>query len=280
MKATAIVLHSIERQICQVLSSEHPAFIRRILYFLSTSCGSDKTIGIALRVLSLLSNSGEAMLGQQHPLRRIFECLQRIVSSDLAKTTIRCQQLIADRFKDNLGAMHVDSLLARMNIASIGTLKALLQKCQTELDIDDYRTRYVHYRLAEQFHEEDQYNIACDACHEIIEITFQMQGTDGEQVSYHAGFYRALSLHHLARCQRMLYQDRESEANMREAIALRISYFGSWDCQARSWIPRLRRWLIKDHRAQEAAEAWQWWNMIANPPAALENFESHALVSF
>ena len=58
---------------------------------------------------------------------------------------------------------------------------------------------------------------------------------------------------------------------MREAIVLLISKYGPSDSEVRKWILDLRTLLTKSGRAEEAAEVWQWWNLIAHPPSETQS---------
>lgn len=272
IKEAELVLDSIESHVSQVLLTEDPELLCEIFENLIYFYRSRKTMGAALRVISMIASEAR-ILGQHHPLRRIFECFQKIDPSRFTEAGIRCGQLIADHFEKSLGAMHATSLLARCRTDAISskTLGPLLHRCQAELGIYDLRTLGVHIALAWNLYNEDRYALACVACREVFTTASQVQGTEEVQDSDDLLNFRAQSLRVLALCQRFMNEDRYSKANMREAINLRIFHYGPWDSEARSLILELRNWLIEDGQAEEEAEAWQWWNLIAHPPAERQN---------
>ncbi|KAL8904189.1 MAG: hypothetical protein Q9171_007138 [Xanthocarpia ochracea] len=211
-----------------------------------------------------VAGPGELLLGQQHPLPRIAKAFCRLNKSESAEIAIKCLRAIAEGFGNNLGPMHLSSLIAHSTQATSDDLKELLQKCQAEIGVHDLGTMNVRLELVYKLLNERQYQLARRECHNFLSTVHMVQPPE-----YWLDF-RAKGLNFLAQCHYMLLDLDLAVMTLREAIDVRIRGQGSADARVRVWIVQLRHWLIELGREEEAAEVKLWFHMLRNAPAELQ----------
>ena len=226
---------------------------------------------MALHMVSMITTSGASTLEEQHPFRKIFGCLSELEHSDFTEACLKCLHVLSDQFENNLGALHIDSLGARCYGTSTGLedMWDLLHKCHANLGIYDYRTTMVHLRVAERLYEVGNNRLARQNCYEIVKNAHLIQPGMGMSQTKSATIMRAEGLFGLANCQRALSEVCPALMSLREAIDLRLSFWGSHDSTARHWILILQSWLNESGQEAEAAEVGYWWSAIAHAPAEL-----------
>ena len=260
-----LVLDSIESQLLPIISSEAPYLVGQFVECIIRmyECGWEET---ALRVTKMAVASSAKTLGQQHPLRQIFECLSTIQSFDMVEAGTRCSRAIADHFEKVLGAMHLTTLRARRTplATSSETLRNILHRCQADLGFYDERTIWIQLALAEALYFERKDAFACDVCYGIIERAPLAEAADGKKHKPLSVYFHSEGLHLLSYCQRRRGEARLAEINMREAIDTRIRDLGSSINRVRIWIVELRSWMMEDGREEEADELWERWIGLNN----------------
>ena len=261
-----IVLDSIKYHLGQVLFAEEPEFMWTILTLPFVLNRTEESMMIIKRLFSMFIASEVWNTGQQHPLRRTFEYIQKLEPSEFATVCTRCQQVVSDHFQKQLGAMHATTLHARVNSdhISLKGLRDLMHRCQAECGTYDPRTLTTHLHLARTLRNEGIYTEARDACGELLMSVYLAQEEDQ---SLDFTYTRVHAHQILATCQRVSHEKQESEANMREAILLSISKWGPHNSYVRLLILQLKNWLLEDGRIEEADEAWRWWRLLAHPPS-------------
>ena len=267
----ALVLDSAFALIREVLLREEPETLSYVVEQLirAYKFGMPEIAGRTVKMITAL---GASLLREQHPIRRIFDCLSNIDQTDFTEAGYKCFQILSNRFESNLGAMHASSLSirCRVSMTSSDNMRDLLHRCQATFGIYHYRTMEVHLDIVIKLYYEKQYRLAREICYEVINTAHLVQGLDDRSQAGHSIYIRARGFYILAHCHKALSENCLSLRYLREAIDLRISVWGSRDSTVRHLIVRLRAWLLESSREEEAAEAGIWWNMLANAPAELQ----------
>ena len=218
---------------------------------------------VASVILRTLVETRLSILGQRHPLPKIASALCRLQSSDSSEAIVQCLRITSDSLKSNLGPMHRVSLFAskNRNISSLGSLGDLLRVCRAELGEHDFRTVQVHLSLIDKLWTEQNYHQAREECYDLL------SGIHLIQPPKFTMSFRGNGLYRLAMSHRTLRDDELAVVTIREAIDLRISDRGSWDSTARTWLIRLRSWLMKMGKDEEMEEIRRWYEMIRDAPS-------------
>ena len=213
-------------------------------------------IGIA--ILQQLCALGELVVGKKHPLRLICGWLASADAFHLDEIIARCFQSLIDQFENFVGPMHYSTLYTRTQCIDkvIHTrdqreelLQNLLRQCELHFGYSDVRTCHLRYELAHHYYAGGQDVEALRVGQELIAHAQYAQLDSGPHLHFHA---QGLSL--LAFSQWALGQMSLAEANIREAIALRISRWGTRDSHAQYLLVVLEDWLAEMGRWSCAAE--------------------------
>lgn len=263
-----MVRESMTTRFPQILNCESPYLLPSLFDVLTNEANLD----LALNMLKTIVQLGAKDLGQQHPLPRVAGLLLQVDPAGIPQIREDCLRALADMFHKILGPLHATSLhmcMRECSTSSKGVLRDLLHMCQADLGADDSRTFQVHIDWAWQLFDAGQYDLAKAECHSIISQTHKAKPTEVTM------YFRAEGLYLLQGCQARLWGDQLGIVNLREAIEIRISCYGSWDTRARQWLLDLKELLNGCGREEEVAEVQQWWEMMRQADLAAER-ESHS----
>lgn len=213
---------------------------------------------IALSLLRQCSALGEVVVGNKHPLRLICGWLASADASQFEENFVRCLRSVTDHFESFLGLMHASTLNSRISYArsirepsisqSRDILHNLMGQCDLQLGPLDQRSLFVRAQLAVHYLEFGQYVEALEAGQHLIALTRYSQSH--RDVS----FFRSHGLFIVAESQYGLGDTFLAETNLREAIEVRISGWGSHDSHARLWLVYLENWLLEQGQWGSAVE--------------------------
>ena len=251
------ILISMTSDLKDILLAEHPHTLGEILWTLMRvrQRGRDE---IGMAILRQLCALGELVVGKEHPLRLICGWLASADAFHSDEIIARCFQSMTDQFESFVGPMHYSTLYYRTTrIDKVihardqreVLLQNLLRQCELRFGYSDGRTHHLRCELADQYYNGGQYAETLRVGQELIAHAQYAQLDSGPHLHFHA---QGLSL--LAFSQWALGQMSLAEANIREAIALRISKWGTRDSQAGLWLVFLEKWLAEMGRWSCAAE--------------------------
>ena len=231
-----------------VLPREPPRTLVTLSALIAHSFGRYNKPEVACALIQTVTDSGTLLLGKQHPLPRIAKSFGKLDESELSETAVKCLRLMGDNFENNLGFMHWTTLSAKLDYVTLDSIRELLQRCEAEIGVYDFRTFKVRLRLIDELLNERRYQQARHECHCLLATAHTVQPP-----TLTLGF-QPLGLFYLAHCQIQLQDRNLAVTTLREAIDVCISAWGSADIRARTWIIVLREWLIELRREEEVEE--------------------------
>ena len=251
------ILISLTANFKKILLAEEPETLRHILGIVTDvrRLGRNEIGMIILRQFCAL---GEFVVGKEHPLRLICGWLASADAFQFDEIVARCLQSVIDRMESFVGPMHYSTLVSRASymIHYIHTrdqaeelLQNLLGQCELQLGSSDLRTCHLHYLLARQYYYCGQHAEALKTGQDLI-ANVQY----GQKPSLGHLHYYSFGLSLIAGSQWNVGQTSLAEANLREAVALRVSKWGTRDSLAASWLVHLEKWLLEMGRWNSAAE--------------------------
>ena len=240
-----MVLISATSNLKNVLSAEHPETFGCILRVVTTVRwhGMDE-IGMAM--LRQFCALGDIVLGNEHPLRLISGLLASADTFQFDEIIARCLRSVTDQFESFPGHMHLSTLNSsleyimyteRSGDESQKLLQNLLRQCELQIGVLATRTQYVRYALTAHYLISRLYVQALRVAQDIVAHAGNVQSSDKVEPYYTRGLY------YIAHSQYVLGQTRLAEANLRKAIALRVSGWGARDSVARFWLVTLEQRL-------------------------------------
>ena len=251
------ILISATSKLEKILLAEHPETLGQILdTVMSVRLEGRNEIGMA--VLRQFCALGEFVVGMEHPLRLICGWLASADAFQLEEIVARSLQSVTDQLESFVGSMHFSTLMSRtyyLNnfIRERGQneeqLRNLLEQCELRLGPFNVRTYHVRLELGCHYFKGGQHAEALRVGQDLI-ARVQYGQTSRRFYTY----YYSLGLHLVAISQWALGHMSLAEANLREAIALRVSEWGTRDSQAGHWLVHLERLLTEMGRWSCAAE--------------------------
>ena len=251
------ILISLSSKFQKILSAEHPHTLRDILRTVMTvSLEGRNEIGMA--VLRQFFALGEFVVGKEHPLRLICGWLASADAFQFDEIIARCLQSMTDHLERLVGPMHYSTLIFRTKYINETIyardqreelLQSLLGQCELYLGSLDMRTYHLRYELTHHYYSCGQYAEALRVGQDLMtHVQYdQLSNTDHY-------FYHAFGLHLVALSQWGLGQTFLAEANLRKAIALRVSEWGTRDGLAGLCLVNLEQLLVEMGREMCAAE--------------------------
>ena len=252
------ILISLTANFKKILLEEQPETLRHILGIVTDvrRLGRNEIGMVILRQFCAL---GEFVVGKEHPLRLICGWLASADAFQFDEIVARCFQSVVDRFESFVGPMHYSTLRARAQYIEqyIHTrdqrqelLQDLLGQCEFHLGSSDFRTWHLRYLLAHHYYDCDQHTEALKTGQDLIaNVQYGQKPSLG-----HFHYYYSLGLTLIAVSQWNLGQTSLAEANLREAIALRVSEWGPRDSLAGLCLVHLEQLLVEMGRWSCAAE--------------------------
>ena len=235
----------------RILSAEDPQTLSVFLWttIITRDFGRHEIASAILRQCSAL---GEVVVGDKHPLRLICGWLASVDASQVEEIVVRCFRSLTDHFESFLGPMHASTLDSRLNHAQISrcgdSLHDLMGQCELQLGSLDWRSLHVRTQLATHYLTSCQYVEALEAGQHLV------AQSQYSQIQSNVDSLRSLGLFTVARSQYGLGDKFLAETNLREAIEVRVSCWGSHDSEARLWLVHLETWLLEQGRWISAAE--------------------------
>ena len=241
----------------KILLAEHPQTLSQILGTVRRvrSEGRDE---ISIAILRQFCALGEFVVGKEHPLRLICGWLASADAFQFNEIIARCLQSVADQLESLVGPMHYSTLTSRAKHINETIhardqreklLQNLLGQCELHFGSSDVRTRYLLHELACHYYAGGQHAEALRMGQDLIAHAQYRQSPSSASLHYYT---TELSL--VAYSQWVLGQMSLAEANLREAIALRVSEWGARDSSAGLWLVTLENWLAEMGRWSCAAE--------------------------
>ena len=263
------ILVSLTSNFKKILLAEHPETLGRILdTVILVRLQGRNEIGIV--ILRQFFALGEFVVGKEHPLRLICGLLASADAIQFDEIVARCALSVVDQFESLFGPMHCSTLLSRIRyirnaIGARGQREELLQdllgQCELHLGSFDARTHLLRYELVCHFYFGGQDAEALVVGQDLIAHIQHSQSPDR-----HHNFSNPLYLAIVAYSQWALGHMVLAEANLREAIALRISKRGARDSLAGFWLVQLGQLLLEMGRWTSAAEVQEkrmaMWDQI------------------
>ena len=266
------VLISLSSKFQEILSVEHPHTLSDILRTIITIRlqGRDE-IGVA--ILRQFYALGEFVVGREHPLRLICGWLASADAFQFDEIIARCLQSVIDQMESFVGPMHYSTLLSRtfyinhvnrMRDQTEELLRGLLGQCELRLGSSDVRTYLLRHELVQYYIIDGQHAEALRLGQDLI-----AHGQHGRTPKGYHDVYHASSLYLVAFSHWALGQMLSAEANLREAIALRVSEWGTRDGLAGLWLVSLEQLLVNMGRWSCAAEVRETRMNMLGPPEVL-----------
>ena len=241
----------------RILLAEHPETLGYIFNMVIgvRRVGRDE---IGMAILRQFCALGEFVVGKEHPLRLICGWLASADAFQFEEIIARSLQSVTDQLESFAGPMHLSTLMSRTyylnNInrerdQNEEQLRNLLEQCELRLEPSNVRTHLLRYELASHYFNGGQHAEALRVGQDLIAHVQY-----GQTSTWVYSDYYALGLSIVANSQWNLGHMSLAEAALREAIALRVSKWGTRDSTAGYWLVRLEGWLVKMGRWSCAAE--------------------------
>ena len=251
------ILRSLTSNFNKILLAEHPETLGHILDTVIhvRSLGRNE---ISMAILRHFFDLGEFVVGKEHPLRLICGWLASADAFHFDEIVARCFQSVADQFESFVGPMHYSTLWSRIYhitniICTRGQREELLQKllgqCELHFGSSNTRTHLLRFELAHHYYISGQDAEALRVGQDLIAHIQYSQSPDSRH-----NFYHPPGLAVVAYSQWDLGHKVLAEANLREAIALRISDMGARDSVVGLWLVELEQLLVEMGRWTPAAE--------------------------
>ena len=266
------ILISVTSNLKKILLAEHPQTLGQILRTVTIVRlqGRDE---IGITILRHFCALGEFVVGKEHPLRLICGWLASADAFQFDEIIARCVQSVTNQLESFVGPMHYSILVSRTyyinNFIRIRgqneeLLRDLLGQCELRLGSSDVRTRLLRYELARHYINGGQHAEALRVGQDLIAHVQHGQPPKRNHDSYYTS-----GLYFVANSQWALGQMSLAEANLREAIALRISESGPSNSLVGFLLVRLEELLVEMGRWRSAAEVQETRMSMLDPPEVL-----------
>lgn len=242
-------LISATARIKTIVQAEHPLTLS-LLFRLVLDVRRNNRQEVALAILRQFSALAGMLLGDQHPLRQVCGWLPWVDLACFDEVVVRCLRNASEHLANKLGPMHRSTLYSRLryteevycdkdiNQAELLKRKDLLHKCERTLGAHDMRTLDIQSCLVLRYLQREDYVTARRIGQDIVVRSHQAQPPSKQS------FVRTQGLFVLAITQFKLHEAQSAEANLREAIALRSSVWGTDDSIPKYWLVFLDEWLL------------------------------------
>lgn len=238
-----------------ILQAEHPQTLT-LLFGLVINVGRKGRQEIAWAVLRQFSALAEVLLGDEHPLSQVCRWLASVDIACFDEVIGRCLWSAGDHLETNLGPMHRLTLDARLRSVyryrDINwdelALRNLLDKCEHTLGAYDPRTLDIRSSLAYLYLSREDYVKARKMAQCVIDYSHQAQSSTSQIQVLSQGLYA------LAFSQYNLHEAESAEANLREAIAIRVPIWGPHETLTKRWLVILEEWLSEQGRLSSDSE--------------------------
>lgn len=238
------------------LLEESPLLLHDVFALLIDICSMGRS-EIASAILRTLSDFSSVLMGENHPLRRVYGGLVLLECDETEQVAVEGLKSIAAHFERHLGPMHKSTLLARMNCMNLvnhyhegNSSYNLLRECDQKLGPRDVRTAEIRLNYSRYLYRQEKYHESCRVCQIVLEHVSLL---DRDVV-----FYQSWTLQSLAFSQHALQDRLLAEGNLREAIRLRMSTFGPEDGWARHMLVLLEAWLYGWGQMDAAQDIRAW----------------------
>ena len=183
-RAAGRLLIASNSNIDKILQVEHPETIVR-LFCMTVLLFRSGRGEIAVAILRQCSAVGKVILGINHPLHFICQCLSMAESSQLTDITIRTYKVIQDLFRSEIGSLQASTVNLRAATATLEcdneALRNLVDGCENSLGVTDPRSLLARIALALSLHK---YPEALQACQLTQNCTGNLQSGDAQVADY------------------------------------------------------------------------------------------------
>ena len=241
------ILDSVFSNFKKILLAEHPETLSIILG--TVICfrldGWDE---VGMAILRHFCALGEFVVGKQHPLRLICGWLASADAFQSHEIIAMCFQSMTDQMESFVGPMHYSTLVHRAQYINEiisardqceELLQKLLEQCELHLGSSDLRTHHLRYQLARHYYTSGQYAEALRMGQDLIAHIQYSQSPNWYRIHYYTTHLVLVALSQWA-----LGEMSSAEANFREAIAVRVSEWGTRDSRAGLWLVQLEDMLL------------------------------------
>ena len=246
----------------KILQTEHPQTISDLFGLVMFFAHRNRP-EIAIAILRQFADLGEVIVGVNHPLRRICGWLASLEASRFPDVLTVCLRSVSDRFERFPGPTHKSTLCSRfeyLQIANklqdsreaVAATQKLLASCIRSLGSSDVRTLHGYMRLAVQYSMKGDYIAAQKVARQLIQCSQNVKPPKSRP------YFHTQGLHLLAISQYRLGETASAEANLRQAIELRMSVCGTMDAITRIWLVDLEGWVAEQGKVAYAAQLHDW----------------------
>ena len=247
------VIINIER----VLLAEVPSNLTRMFDLIVHLRGKNeaKVASVIFRQFSIMS---KALLGSEHPVRRICEWLDKLYESDFGDIAIRCVQIIVGHLESSVGPLHLSTLYSRIDLIRVETQRGkarmqkyerLLGECEKALRSEDPRVMELREWTADECCSEGCYDDAMSL------IQTNIAPSQDQSLMSTRSWECSSGLYTLARCQHALGDVELGIATLHQAIDIEVSEWGTQHPRARCWLLYLEHWYLEQDLLDSAAVA-------------------------
>ncbi|KAL2037648.1 hypothetical protein N7G274_009593 [Stereocaulon virgatum] len=244
------ILISAAARVRNILSAEHPSTLSKILR-LFASLRFWQRHDIALAILRNFSALGAVVLGNEHPLPRIWTWLTLVDPHQTEEILFICLKCISDHFESLIGPMHMSTLQSRIMCigqvyikGDIDQAEAMLRDvshmCEIVLGPSDIRTLQLRISLVVGYLVPRANYIEAEKI--ALDVVTRAQHLRSRVQSIHCC---AFGLWTLGDCQCARGDLHSASPNIRAAINLRISEWGKDDGVAKIWCTKAERLQIQ-----------------------------------
>ena len=260
------ILISVTSKFKRILLAEHPETLGHILGTVMSvrRVGRDE---IGMAILRQFCALGEFVVGKEHPLRLICGWLASVDAFQFEEIIARSLQSVTDQFESFVGPMHFSTLMSRTyHLNNINRerdqneeqLRNLLEQCELRLEPSNVRTHLLRYELASHYFNGGQHAEALRVGQDLIAHVQY-----GQTSTWVYSDYYALGLSIVANSQWNLGHMSLAEAALREAIALRVSKWGTRDSTAGYclyvWKDGYWKWAGRAALLKYGRQEWVCW---------------------
>ena len=232
----------------------------KLLFDIINEAQNGGRIEMIMMVVKYFSGMAEPILLRMHPLSQALALLSTLEPSELQDINIVCYKNVTNELEDISGPVNSATLEYKVgfirhryesqegDVAEF-ELRRLLKRLESLRDYNRLKVERLRFCLAYHLYNKKDYHGALKVIHD-----YYSGAASGGQCKHDLLFSHWIdALRLLAHCQDHLQYSGSGEANLREAIALRTSWYGAQDGYTTALYIDLENRLVKGGKPDAAA---------------------------